>query len=119
MTIMTKESYVGDAAVLIELGRRLAEQRIREGWTQAELAKQAGIGKRTLERIEAGNSCQTSVLVRVLRILGLGKELAGIVPKAEPSPMELLRMKGKKRKRASSKSRAKTREKKWHWGDEA
>ncbi|MBN2319124.1 MAG: helix-turn-helix domain-containing protein [Acidobacteria bacterium] len=116
---MNKEYHMSDAAVLIELGRRLAERRIREGWTQAELAKQAGIGKRTLERIEAGNSCQTSVLVRVLRILGLQQELAGIVPKAGPSPIELWRMKGKERKRASSKRRAKTQEKKWHWGDEA
>jgi DNA-binding XRE family transcriptional regulator len=119
MTTMNQESYMGDEAILIELGRRLAERRIREGWTQAELAKQAGIGKRTLERIEAGNSCQTSVLVRVLRILGLEKELAGIIPKAGPSPMELWKMKGKERKRASSKTRAGTQEKKWNWGDEA
>jgi DNA-binding XRE family transcriptional regulator len=119
MATMTKESYAGDEAILIELGRSLAERRIRDGWTQAELAKQAGIGKRTLERIEAGNSCQTAVLVRILRILELEQALAGIVPKAGPSPMELWKMKGKERKRASSKTRPKTREKKWNWGDEA
>lgn len=118
MTIMVNESYMNDAVVLTQLGRGLAAQRIRLGLTQAELAKQAGIGKRTVERIEAGNSCQTSVLVRVLRILQLEKELIGIIPKAAPSPMELLRMKGKERKRASSKNRAKPHEKKWTWGDE-
>lgn len=119
MTTMNKKSYTGDAAILIELGRRLAERRIQEEWTQAELAKEAGIGKRTLERIEAGNSCQTAVLVRILRILDLEQELAGIVPKSGPSPMELWRMKGKERKRARSKRRVKIREKEWHWGDEA
>ncbi len=44
---------MNDDAVLAELGRALAERRIGIGLTQAALAEQAGIGKRTVERIEA------------------------------------------------------------------
>ena len=119
MASMTKESYMSDAAVLTDLGRGLADRRIRMGLTQAELAKQAGIGKRTLERIEAGNSCQTSALIRILRILRLQGELMRIIPPSGPSPMDLLRLKGKRPKRASSKTRPTGPAKKWSWGDEA
>jgi DNA-binding XRE family transcriptional regulator len=116
---MTKDSYVSDSVLLTELGRGLADRRIRMGLTQAELAKQAGIGKRTLERIEAGNSCQTSALIRILRILKLQGELMRIIPPSGPSPMDLLRLKGRKPRRASSKTRPTRPRKKWAWGDEA
>lgn len=119
MAIMTKELNMGHTAILVKLGRGLAARRISMGLTQAELAKQAGIGKRTVERIEAGNSCQTSALIRIFRILELQEDLIRIIPTSEPHPMDLLRMKGKERKRASSKNRAKSPEKKWKWGDEA
>jgi len=115
---MLNELNMGDNAVLAKLGRGLAERRVRMGLTQAELAKQAGIGKRTVERIEAGNSCQTSALIRILRILALQEDLIRIIPPSGPRPMDLLKMKGKERKRASSKNRATNPAAKWTWGDE-
>lgn len=118
MTIMTNEFNMGHTAVLAQLGRSLAERRISMGLTQAELAKQSGISKRTVERIEAGNSCQTSALIRVLRVLELQEDLLRLIPPASPHPMDLLKTKRKERKRASSKIRTKNPAKKWTWGDE-
>ena len=41
-----------DAAVMEEFGNRLARLRIDKGYSQKDLAEQAGIGKRTLEWLE-------------------------------------------------------------------
>jgi DNA-binding XRE family transcriptional regulator len=126
---MKKDKAISDQAVLEDLGQSLAEFRIERGLTQATLAKQAGIGKRTLERMEAGSSCQTSALVRVLRVFGLEQQIPGIVPKHGPSPMAVLEAQQKQRKRvrqesgskiassAMSKHRSKTQGN-WTWGDE-
>ncbi len=43
-----------DEAVLAELGARIAGRRVELQLTQAAVAEQAGIAKRTLERMEAG-----------------------------------------------------------------
>jgi transcriptional regulator with XRE-family HTH domain len=89
-----------DSAVLEELGARLARARIDANLTQARLAEEAGVGKRTIERLEAGRGTDVRVLVRVLRALGLMESLESLVPAAPQSPMALLRHKGRERKRA-------------------
>lgn len=95
-----------DDAVLAELGVRIAARRVELQLTQAAVAEQAGIAKRTLERMEAGQTSQLSTLVRVLRVLGAASGLDGLIPESEPSPMALLRQKGKVRQRASGKRAA-------------
>lgn len=106
-----------DKVILEELGQRLARHRIERGLTQAQLAKEAGISKRTLERMEAGATAQTVTLIRLLRALGLLEGLEQLIPPATPRPMELLKLKGKTRQRASSKSAEKTAQKAWSWDD--
>lgn len=91
-----------DSVILAETGRRLARCRLNAGLTQSALAFEAGISKRTLERIEAGESVQLAKFVRLLRALGLVENLTALVPPDEPGPMDLLRMKGKRRQRAPS-----------------
>jgi DNA-binding XRE family transcriptional regulator len=117
---MGNESNLSEEAILAELGRGLAARRVAMGFTQAELARQAGIGKRTVERIEAGNACQTSALVRVLGVLELQGGFRQLFLPSGPRPMDLLRFKGKTRKRASSRRRGTRRpDGPWTWGDEA
>jgi len=58
-------------AILKEIGIRLTQQRIQAKLTQAALAEKAGVSKRTVERIEAGNSIQLSTMIQVLRVFGL------------------------------------------------
>ena len=43
-----------DEAILSELGGRLTRVRLEQNLTQAQLAEQAGVSKRTVERLEAG-----------------------------------------------------------------
>lgn len=104
-------------AILAELGRRLANRRVEMSLTQAVVAEQAGIGKRTLESLEAGNDCQLSTLLRVLRVLKLVAHLDQLVPEATPSPIEIVKTQGKKRQRASTPKKTKPPKKPWKWGE--
>lgn len=107
-----------DDAVLAEIGARIARRRIDLQLTQAAVAEQAGIAKRTLERMEAGQSSQLSTLVRVLRVLDAASGLENLIPEPGPRPMDLLKRKGKVRQRASGRRTAKTADKPWRWDDD-
>jgi transcriptional regulator with XRE-family HTH domain len=89
-----------DRAILEELGTRLERRRVDANRTQAELAEEAGISKRTLERIEAGDSTDFALLIRVLRALGLMEGLESMIPDLPQSPITLLKARGRDRKRA-------------------
>jgi len=109
----------GDEAVLAELGERLARRRLDLGLTQADLAREAGVAKRTVERIEAGASAQLASLIRVLRTLDLLPALDAFLPAPRPSPIELLETQGRQRERASGRRRSGAPDSKWTWGDES
>ena len=97
---MTNQST--DEVILGELGSRLAQARLERNLTQAQLATQAGISKRTLERMEAGASAmQMSAFLRVCRVFGLLEHLELLLPEPGPSPIEQLKLGGRKRRRAS------------------
>lgn len=115
---MSIDPLMSDAAILVELGRRLGRRRVDRNLTQAVLAKEAGVAKRTVERVEAGESTQVSSLIRILRVLGLLDSLDAAIPEAGPRPMDLLKLRGKERKRASAKAVRDEDGSRWSWGDE-
>lgn len=90
-----------NAAIAQILGERLARYRIEAGLTQAELAEQAGIGKRTLERVEAGNGAELATLIRILRTLKALEGFERLLPELPPSPIEQLKLRGRQRQRVS------------------
>jgi len=108
-----------DEALLAELGERFTRTRLDRNITQAELAEEAGVSKRTVERIEAGASTQLSNLVRVIRALGLIENLELLVPETRPSPLEQLRLQGKQRERASKTPKRPAGSSAWQWGDDS
>jgi transcriptional regulator with XRE-family HTH domain len=106
-----------DDAVLQELGARLAQVRIALNLTQAALAEQSGVAKRTIERLESGEAAtQISGFLRVCRALGLLERFELLLPEPAPSPMALLKQQGRKRQRATGRKAAPAA-KKWTWGD--
>ena len=68
---MKIEKQLNDAAILKEIGERIAQRRLDLQLSQADLAEEAGLSKRTVERMEAGESTQLSSMIRVLRALNL------------------------------------------------
>ncbi len=111
-----------DSAILAEIGRRLERRRINANLTQAQLADEAGIAKRTLERLESGASAEFVTLVRALRALGETDGLETLVPDLPQSPLALLKQQGRTPKRAShprTKSTGAAKRKPpgpWTWG---
>lgn len=115
---MNIKEVITDEAVLAELGGRLAAVRIQLNWTQSYLAEQAGVSKRTIERLEAGSvASQLSSFIRVCRVLGLMDALDAFIPVPVASPMAQLKQAGKKRRRASGKRVAQPKLEKWTWGE--
>jgi len=118
-SISTITNIMPDEAILAELGARLARYRVDANLTQQVLADQAGVAKRTLERIEAGEPSQLPSLIRILRVLNLLDLLDAAVPAPAPRPMALLRNQHKPRQRARKPDTAKPVDPvKWVWGDE-
>lgn len=112
-------SLLTDDSVLQEIGGRLAAARLAANLTQAALAEQAGVSKRTVERLENGEvSTRLSGFVRICRTLGLMEHIDRLVPEASVSPMQQLKRQGSKRQRASSALSVSENSKKWTWGDE-
>jgi putative transcriptional regulator len=111
-----------DEAVLAELGGRLARTRLERNLTQRQLAEEAGVERKALQRIESGESVRLVSLIRILRALGLLDALDGLIPEPAPSPIELLALQGRRRRRASGRRgrapRSRERPASWRWGDE-
>lgn len=110
-----------DADVLGELGRRVERLRLDRNWTQEQLAREAGVSRPTVERMEAGASGSMTSFVRVLRALGRLEALDEVVPLPDVRPMDVLREGApKRRKRARPGVSADTEQAaaSWTWGDE-
>lgn len=108
-----------DESVLAEIGGRISQRRIVLELTQAELARQAGVAKRTVERIESGASAQMISMIRIFRVLDLLQNLERMIPETSPGPMDLLKSKGKIRKRASKSNKPAGDKTPWTWDEES
>lgn len=107
-----------DEALLKALGERLAGLRLAHNLTQQKLAEQAGLGLRTVQRLESGAAAtQLSGLLRVCRVLGLVEQLDTLIPEPAPSPMAQLKLQGSQRRRASGRRATARTPKKWTWGE--
>ena len=117
---MNISTQLTDEALLKELGGRLAGARIEHNLTQAALAEQAGVSKRTVERLESGEvATRLSGFLRVCRAFGLLERFETLLPEPVPGPMAQLKQAGRKRQRATGKKSAPGGFKKWTWGEPA
>ena len=116
---MKDSNQAADAAFLEPLGRRLAAQRVARNLTQAQLAEEAGVGVRTIQRLEAGaEGTHLSGFIRVCRVLGLLDQLDALIQEPPASPIAQLKSRRQTRKRASPSSATPTPAKKWTWDDQ-
>ncbi len=98
------------------LGNQLETLRLGKNITQAQLAEESGVSRRTITRLENGEGTTLDTFIRVLGALGLTQRLATLLPDPGISPIQRIRSKGHQRKRARPKSN--TAATPWTWADE-
>lgn len=91
---------MSNKSVAEELGRRIEQLRLERNLTQQMVADEVGLSRLSYRRLEAGEAKLVNVIA-VLRVLGQLGLLELAIPDVMFSPMEQLKLQGKKRKRAS------------------
>ena len=97
-----------------ELGRRIKYYRIMREMSQQELADKTGISKRSISRLEQGESVQLNSLFMILIALDLGDNIELLVPDQTKRPSFYLETPENITKRVRKRSQKKT----FKWGDE-
>jgi transcriptional regulator with XRE-family HTH domain len=109
---------ITDQALLTLIGERLARLRLAKNLTQQQLAEQAGLGLRTVQRLELGAAAtQLSGFVRVCRVLGLLAHFDVLIPEQTSSPIAQLKLQGRRRQRARGRKATATAPNSWTWAD--
>jgi transcriptional regulator with XRE-family HTH domain len=101
-----------------EVCRRLESVRLMKNISQQDLAKKAGVSRRTISRLENGKGVSFNTLIRVMRALGLTSHLDALVPSVEIRPIERVKQKRERKKASSPRKNASAGETAWKWGDE-
>lgn len=115
---MNFDAHLSDEAFLKLLGERLTAIRLSRNLSQQQLADEAGLGLRTIQRLEQGaGSAQLTGFVHVCRVLGLMERFDILLPESSVSPIENLNAQRRKRQRASNTKIAAKENKKWEWGE--
>ncbi|NOX41273.1 MAG: helix-turn-helix transcriptional regulator [Alphaproteobacteria bacterium] len=100
-----------------QIGERFSRLRLSRNVTQATLAEQAGIGVRTLRRLESGKPSTLDTFLRVASALDLEDAILAALPEGEIRPIERVSRKGNQRQRARSAEK-KPGQPTWKWGNE-
>jgi len=94
---------LSNSEILVELGRRIKDYRINKRFTQQEVADRAGVSLFTITQVEKGKSVSTTTLIAVLRVLRLLENFEMLLPEIEVSPIEIMKLRGKKPNRIRRK----------------
>ena len=94
-----------DTAIAAELGGRLEQLRLEANKPQKEIARELGISEGTYRSAIKGKA-RFEVIIGILRVLEKLENLEGFLPEIPFSPIELLKLEGKKRQRAGTKRSA-------------
>ena len=84
-------------AILLEIGQRIRDIRIRKNIQQKELAIGSGVGLSTVIRLEKGDGIAVEKLIRILRFMDMLENLELLFPKPSISPILMRKLQGKKR----------------------
>ena len=97
-----------------DLGQRIKLYRVMLGMSQQELADKTGISKRSISRMEQGESVQVNSLFTVLLALDLGDNIELLVPDQSKRPSFYL----EKTENTPKRVRKKSKKNGFKWGDE-
>ena len=93
---------MSSGAICKEIGQRLKRARLNANHTQKEVAERAGLSVTAVQSVERGDARLESVVL-VLMALDMVEQIRNFVPEQEISPLQLVKLQGKKRQRASGR----------------
>ena len=98
---MAATNYYGmtNEALARMLGERLEQLRLEANIPQKAMADELGISEGTYRSAVRGKA-RLEVVIGIMRVLGKLENLDNFLPATPFSPMELLKLQGKKRQRA-------------------
>jgi transcriptional regulator with XRE-family HTH domain len=98
-----------DIAIEQEIGARVQKERLKQNITQSRLAKLTGLSRVTISLFETGKGSSLSSCVQIMRALQKLENFDSVLPSAEQSPVEILRMqeKGTRQRARQKKHRSK------------
>ena len=103
----------------VEMGQRIRNKRLDMNLSQTELARRAGVARRTITSVENGEGCSLTTLIALVRALRAMAWIDQFLPDPGISPMALLLQEESKyhtkRKKAG---RPRKVVEGWKWGDE-
>ena len=100
--------------IIKELGNKIKVYRIMKEISQQELADKTGISKRSISRLEQGETVNIDSLFKILLALGLHDNIDQLVPDQTKRPSYYLKKPEYEHKRVRKKSE----KKEFKWGDE-
>lgn len=95
---------LSDADIVKQIGNFVRKNRLKQNITQAKLAKNAGLNRWTISKLENGDSVSLTVLIQILRALDVLYVLNQFEVIDEISPLEYARIKRKEKERARSRN---------------
>lgn len=104
---------LSDPAIIEEIGKQLKRMRLKNNFTQQELANRSGLFRSTISEIENGRISNLLSLIQLLRALNTLELLNAFVVKEEISPLMVAEQQAKMRKRASGKKKPTKPESEW------
>ena len=111
-------SFKSSDQYLTQLVEKIKLYRVSKGITQQELEEMSGVSKRSISRLELGNSVQLDNLFKILLALDLGDNIDSLVPSINKRPSYYIASEKKQPLKRASKSR-KTVTTSFSWGDES
>lgn len=97
-----------------ELGQKIKTYRVMNELSQQDLEDKSGVSKRSISRLEQGESVQADNLFKILIALGLEDNIELLVPDQTKRPSYYLEKSERKRQRVGKKSE----KREFKWGDE-
>ena len=97
-----------------ELGQKIKTYRIMNEMSQQDLEDKSGVSKRSISRLEQGETVQVDNLFKIIIALGLGDNIELLVPDQTKRPSYYLKTSENKPQRV----RKKTQKNDFKWGDE-
>ena len=98
-----------------ELGQKIKTYRIMKEMSQQDLEDKSGVSKRSISRLEQGESVQLENLFKILLALDLGENIDLLVPDQTKRPSFYLEKSDNKNRRVRKKSVKNG----FKWGDES